>query len=51
LCSKNLVPLKGKELKKCPYCKSSYALDVDGEVCDICGISKIGAECLGLKLF
>jgi len=51
ICAKTLKHLKGKDVKKCPYCKSNYSPECDGELCEVCGISKIGAECLGLKLF
>jgi coatomer protein complex subunit alpha (xenin) len=53
-----ILKVSGKSLKiiqgapkKCPYCKSSYSASEDKELCEVCGISKIGAECLGLKLF
>ncbi len=39
---------KGSALVRCPYCLAAYSPDCKDSVCNICGISTIGLETLGL---
>jgi len=33
---------------RCPYCAAAYHPDSKGSLCDVCGISKVGEETIGL---
>ncbi|OQR92852.1 coatomer protein complex [Thraustotheca clavata] len=48
LCARTLVPLYSGEGAKCPYCASTYTPQCSGSICDVCDLSKIGEETLGL---
>ncbi len=42
---KTLKPIpKGTQPEKCPYCGSAYHPDCEGNTCNTCGMSKIGAD-------
>ncbi|RHY21982.1 hypothetical protein DYB25_003707 [Aphanomyces astaci] len=50
ICARSLTPLytgAGNDTR-CPYCAATYQAQFQGSLCDICGISKIGEETLGL---
>ena len=49
ICPKKLKIHKNKEVLKCPYCLANYSKEFDGKLCDICNLSQIGLETLGLK--
>ena len=35
---------------KCPFCATVYTAEFSGELCDVCAISQIGADAVGLQL-
>ncbi|CAK4134204.1 unnamed protein product [Aphanomyces euteiches] len=50
ICARTLTPLytgAGGDVR-CPYCAASYQAAFQGTLCDVCGISSIGEETLGL---
>jgi coatomer protein complex subunit alpha (xenin) len=52
LCASTLTRIaKGEQTVACPFCKSQYALEFAGSLCATCSLSKVGAECSGLKIF
>ncbi|KDO30127.1 hypothetical protein SPRG_19862 [Saprolegnia parasitica CBS 223.65] len=48
LCARTLTPLYNGDGVKCPYCASAYVAECAGSLCDVCTLSKIGEETLGL---
>ena len=49
MCGKSLEPLYRDDPKTlCPYCGTSYKIEYQGGVCDICQLSKVGEETIGL---
>jgi hypothetical protein len=50
ICPKSLKIHKTKEIVKCPYCSANYSKEFDGNKCDVCNLSQIGVETLGLKI-
>jgi coatomer protein complex subunit alpha (xenin) len=49
LCAKSFSPLyMGDRDARCPYCNAAYRAEFKGHLCDICGISKVGEETIGL---
>jgi hypothetical protein len=52
LCASTLTRIaKGEQTAACPFCKSQFALEFAGSLCATCSLSKVGAECSGLKIF
>lgn len=50
ICAQTFVPIyRGSPVVKCPYCSASYVPACDGQLCNVCGISKIGATGTGLR--
>lgn len=49
ICGKTLTIISEGKFKKCPYDGSRYKLGVEDKVCEICTVSKIGVEAMGLK--
>ncbi|KUF89956.1 hypothetical protein AM588_10002523 [Phytophthora nicotianae] len=47
--ARNFTPiyLGGKDVR-CPYCAAAYHPESKGTLCDVCGISKVGEETIGL---
>lgn len=50
LCAKSLTLLKGKNKIKCPFCAACYDPKFNGDLCEICQLSKIGGLGIGLKM-
>nr|CCA26666.1 predicted protein putative [Albugo laibachii Nc14] len=51
LCARTFDPIySGAQDAQCPYCGTSYLPSFHGTLCDICGISRIGDETIGLVL-
>lgn len=51
MCFGSLVPLAATDATtSCPFCSSVYAATYKGKLCDICQLSEIGANTLGIKL-
>lgn len=51
LCAYTYTPIyRGKPEEKCPFCAASYHPQFKGKVCDVCKISEIGADTMGLKI-
>ncbi|CAI5439371.1 unnamed protein product [Caenorhabditis angaria] len=51
ICSRNFVPLyRGRPLCKCSFCGASYSEGLEGELCDVCQVSEIGKNVLGLRI-
>jgi hypothetical protein len=50
-CAKTFKSLKGKDVKKDAFVQASYSAEFEGQVDEIAGVCKIGAECLGLKIY
>uniref|UniRef100_M4B2G5 Coatomer subunit alpha n=1 Tax=Hyaloperonospora arabidopsidis (strain Emoy2) TaxID=559515 RepID=M4B2G5_HYAAE len=47
--ARNLTPIYlGEPELRCPYCAAVYHSESKGTLCDVCGISKIGEETIGL---
>uniref|UniRef100_A0A0K0EKX4 Coatomer subunit alpha n=1 Tax=Strongyloides stercoralis TaxID=6248 RepID=A0A0K0EKX4_STRER len=52
VCSRTYVPLyRGKPQITCPFCKSSYAEEFEGEICNVCEVAEIGKGASGLRIF
>ncbi|CAB0008469.1 unnamed protein product [Nesidiocoris tenuis] len=50
LCAYTYTPIyRGKPEEKCPFCSAFYHVQFKGKVCDVCKISEIGADTMGLK--
>lgn len=50
LCSRTLSPIyRGQPSVSCGFCGAAYKTAFDGELCNSCHISKIGAEAAGLR--
>ena len=51
ICSGSLQQISAQETPiYCPYCGSSYLPSFKGKLCDVCGLSEIGANTLGIQL-
>ncbi|KAG1700924.1 Coatomer subunit alpha [Nymphon striatum] len=51
LCGKTYVPIyRGKPEEKCPLCQASYLPEFKGRLCQVCGVSEIGIDCIGLRI-
>lgn len=51
LCGYSYVPIyRGKAEEKCHFCGTSYLPKYKGCLCNVCGISEIGKECVGLRI-
>uniref|UniRef100_A0A1I7WLZ7 COPI_C domain-containing protein n=1 Tax=Heterorhabditis bacteriophora TaxID=37862 RepID=A0A1I7WLZ7_HETBA len=51
VCSRNFVPLyRGKPQTKCPFCGASYSPGLEGTLCDVCEVSEIGKDVIGLRI-
>ena len=50
ICGKSLKIIKNRESKRCPFDQTKYLEEFDGEICGICRVSKIGIDCMGLKI-
>ena len=49
LCAKSLEPIyRGSKKITCPYCFATYKPEYVDQTCDVCGLSKIGLETIGL---
>ncbi|KAF1334423.1 Coatomer protein complex, partial [Globisporangium splendens] len=49
LCARSFTPLYlGDRDVRCPYCASAYRPEFAGGICDVCTISRIGDETIGL---
>lgn len=47
--SRNLTPIyRGSPTTRCPYCSATFSPAAKGSLCDVCGISEVGVETLGL---
>ena len=49
ICGKSLALIHDNKFKKCPYDGSRYKITYDEQICEICSVSKIGLESMGLK--
>ena len=49
LCGKSLTLLNDNKFKKCPFDGSRYKGNYEEQICEVCTVSKIGLECMGLK--
>ncbi|OHT05607.1 Coatomer subunit alpha-3 [Tritrichomonas foetus] len=51
VCAMSMKPIyRGRPVLQCPFCGASYAATYKGQVCSICEMCEIGAQCSGLKL-
>lgn len=51
ICSGSLEAIPAAEtVVYCPYCGSSYMPSFKGKLCDVCQLSEIGANTLGIQL-
>jgi coatomer protein complex subunit alpha (xenin) len=51
VCSRTFVPLyRGKPQSKCSFCGASFDPKFNGEVCDVCQVSEIGKDVIGLRI-
>jgi coatomer protein complex subunit alpha (xenin) len=49
LCARSFSPLYlGERDVRCPYCSSAYRPEFKGSLCDVCCISRVGEETIGL---
>ncbi|DBA03503.1 TPA: hypothetical protein N0F65_011404 [Lagenidium giganteum] len=49
LCARSFTPIyMGDRDVRCPYCATAYRPEYRGSLCDICGISRVGEETIGL---
>lgn len=49
LCARSFTPIyMGDQDVRCPYCITAYRPEFKGSLCDICGISRVGDETIGL---
>lgn len=49
LCARSFTPLYlGDRDVRCPYCASAYRPEFAGSLCDVCCISRVGEETIGL---
>ena len=52
VCAKSMTPIyKGNKLTRCPYCFAAYLPDFKGSTCNICNLSTVGEETLGLLCY
>jgi len=52
VCGKTLTPIqKGKKKVNCPYCFTAYLPQFLGSTCEVCGLSQVGLETIGLISF
>lgn len=51
LCAKTYTPIyRGKPEEKCPLCNSIYQTSLKGTLCQVCTVSEIGKDCIGLRI-
>jgi len=51
LCAQSYVPIyKGRPVCECPLCKATYLPEFKGKVCNVCTVSQVGKECIGLRI-
>jgi hypothetical protein len=50
ICPRTYKVNRSKEYVKCPFCQARYTPKSDGLVCSVCEVSKVGVECIGLKI-
>lgn len=51
ICAIDYKPLfRGKPEEKCPFCSASYDPKYKGKLCNVCEISEIGKDVIGLKI-
>lgn len=51
ICAHTYTPIyRGKPEEKCSFCSASYHPQFKGKLCDVCKISEIGADVMGLKI-
>jgi coatomer subunit alpha len=49
LCAKSFTPIyMGDRDVRCPYCQAAYRPEFTGALCEICNISRVGEETIGL---
>lgn len=49
ICANSYTPIyKGNAASTCPYCQSNYLPQNDGQICNVCDLSVIGAKASGL---
>jgi coatomer protein complex subunit alpha (xenin) len=52
ICSRTLTPIyKGSPFTRCPYCGATFKPEFKDELCEACGISRIGVKTLGLVCY
>jgi len=52
ICSRSMTPIyKGSDLIRCGYCRSAFLPKFKGKLCNVCNISRIGQECVGIQVF
>ncbi len=39
----------GQATVRCPYCAAVYTVEFKGKVCEICQLSEVGANTLGVQ--
>lgn len=49
ICGKSLSLLHNSKYKKCPYDGSRHKIEFEEQICEVCNVSKVGLECMGLK--
>ncbi|KAI9207062.1 coatomer WD associated region-domain-containing protein [Polychytrium aggregatum] len=50
VCGSSFSPIyRGSPSVQCPYCKASYKPEFQGQLCEVCEISQIGASASGLR--
>lgn len=51
ICSRSFTPLyRGKPQIKCSFCGASYNPEFNGQICDVCSVSEIGKDVVGLRI-
>jgi len=51
ICAHSLKPIfRGNKSVTCPLCRAPYFPEFKGQLCSVCQISKIGADCPGLSI-
>ncbi|EDO39748.1 predicted protein [Nematostella vectensis] len=51
ICGASYQPLyRGKPQEKCAFCQTSYCPDFKGTLCQVCEISEVGKDSIGLRI-
>ncbi|XP_014253737.1 coatomer subunit alpha [Cimex lectularius] len=51
ICAYSYTPIyRGKPEEKCPFCGACYLPQYKGKVCNVCNVSEVGAQTIGLRI-